>query len=404
MKKQATAIVAVLAYSFAAGGVAASAQDGDYYDANGVNLGGFTLYPSLTARVGHDDNVYAQPANEVSDTYYSLSPSLTLSSNWSRHELSLNLQNTNTWYSENSSEDTSDWTFGADGRIDVSYATSIHARAMYGMLTESRGDSSAVGNAAEPTEYDRFDGYVELRHRFNRLGVAVGGGLTTFDYDDVSAIGGGTIDNDARDRDVLLGQAEVNYAISPDTRVFLRGTYNDRQYDQQPPAVAVNRDSSGYEIAGGLQFDVTRLISGEISGGYLEQEYDALPDVDGLSYGASLNWELTRLTTVTISADRAVEETNQAGASGYLSSTVGAGVVHELTRSISLNANASFSNNDYEGSAREEDVWTAGVGAEYDLNRYLSASVGYGFDTRESSLANADYDRNKIWFGLTGQF
>jgi len=400
-----TVVASVLAVVLALGPVnTALADPSEDYQSDGIQMGGFTLYPSLRGSIGFDDNVFAQQMNEVDDTYFELSPELLLQSNWSRHELILQLTNENVWYDTQGSEDYSDWTIGGEGRVDVSYATSIHGRAVYSNLTERRGDSNVLGNAAEPTEYDRFDGYGEIRHTFNRLGLAFGAGLSDFDYDDVPAIGGGTIDNDNRDRQVTLYQGEVNYAVSPDTFAFVRGTWNDRDYDQQPPAVALNRDSDGYEVVGGLRFDVTRLIDGEVYAGYLEQDYDALGDIDAFSYGASLDYYITQLTTLTFEADRAVEETNQAAASGYLASSIGGGIRHELMRNVILNASANFQNNDYEGSIRDEDIWIAELGAEYFLNRNVSLEVGYNFSTRESTLPFADYDRNRAWLAVTGSF
>jgi hypothetical protein len=389
----------------ACGAGSASAEEPEnYYQADGVRLGAFTAYPSLRGSIGIDDNVYAQESNEVDDTYYELSPALRLQSDWSRHELVLQFTNQNVWYDTQSSEDHHDWSVGGEGRVDVSYATTIQARATYAELHELRGDSNVLGNAAEPTPYGRFDGYAEIRHRFNRLGVAAGAGLSDFDYDDVAALGGGTIDNDNRDRTVTLYQGEVNYAVSPDTYAFVRGIYNTRDYDLQPPAVLFNRDSEGYEVNGGLRFDLTHLIEGEVYGGYLEQDYDALPDIDGFSYGANFDYAITRLTTISVDAGRTIEETNQAGSPGYLSSSVGGEVRHELRRNIILTAGAAYVNNDYEASTREEDIWTAELGGKYLMNRNLSLEAGYHFGTRDSTLALSDYERNRVWIALTGQF
>ncbi len=398
------AVSGVVAVSLACGLATSTLAQDDYYDPDGIQMGGFTLYPSLRGSVGIDDNVFAQPTGEIDDIYYELSPELRLQSDWSRHELVLQFTNQNIWYDTQSSEDINDWSIGAEGRIDVSYSTTLQGRAVFADLAERRGDANVLGSAAGPTPYQRFDGYAEIRHTFNRLGVAVGAGLSDFDYDDVAAIGGGVIDNDNRDRTVTLYQGEVNYALSPDTRMFVRGTYNNREYDQQPPAVALNRDSEGYEINGGVRFDVTRLMEGEVFAGYLEQDYDVLADVDGFSYGANLIYSITQLTTITLSAERAVEETNQAGASGYLASTIGGEIRHELLRNVILNAGARFQNNDFEGSVRDEDIWTANVGGEYLINRNLSIEVGYEFSSRESTLPLADYDRNRAWIVITGRF
>lgn len=370
----------------------------------GHNLGGFTLFAQAELDVGVDSNVYAQQNNEVDDTFISLTPELSLESNWSVHELNFYARNENVWYSEQSSENRHDIELGANARIDIVRSTNIEATLDYGMLTESRGDSNAVGNAAEPTDYDRLDGFVRFNHQFNQLGVSLGTGITTFDYDDVPAIGGGTIDNDDRDRDVLLGLAELNYSVSPDTKVFARGTWNQRNYDQTPPAVPTNRDSDGYEIVGGLKFDVTHLIEGEIFAGYLEQNYDVLPDIDGASYGASLSWSVTPLTTIGFELTRSIEETNMVGASGILSTGAALEVNHELLRNLDLTFSGSYQTNDFEGTTRDEDIWSAGLGVEYDINRHLSATAGYLFETRSSSLAGSDYDRSRAHVGVLGRF
>ncbi len=401
----APAIAGGLILGLSAGAWAAdnSAAD-DYYSAHGINLGGFTLFPTLSTDFTFDDNVFAQQNNPVDDTYFTLAPMLELVSNWSRHELILSASSETNWFSQQSSEDSTDFSIGGEGRVDVSYSTSIHGQAIYAMLTEDRGNTNAAAGAAGLTEYDQFEGYVEVRHRFNQLGFAVGGGLTTFDYDDAPAIGGGVIDNDSRDRQVTLARAEVNYAVSPDTQLFFRGTMNEREYDQHPPVVLQNRDSEGFELDGGVRFDVTRLISGEIFGGYVEQDYTALPDVDGVSFGADLEWAMTQLTTVSLRATRSIEETAAVGASGYLASAVDVDVQHELLRNVFLDGNVGFSSNQYEGITREEDIWRAGFGASYLINHYLSANAGVEFSTRESTLLGQDYDRTKIHGGLAWQF
>lgn len=401
----ATVLMSGLAVSLSVGAQAAENTSGDdYYAARGMNLGGFTLFPTLSFDATFDDNVFAVQTGAIDDTYLTLTPRLELVSNWSRHELVLSAQSETRWFTQQSSEDSTEFSMGADGRLDVTYATSIHAEAIFSMLTEERGNTNALLGAAELTEYDQFSGAAELRHRFNQLGVAIGGGLTTFDYDDTPAVGGGVLDNDFRDRQETFGRAEVNYAISPDTRIFVSGTVNQREYDQQPPAVAVNRDSEGYEVNGGLRFDVTQLISGEFFVGYMEQDYTALMDADGMSYGADLDWELTQLTTVSLHASRTIEETSAAGASSYLASEVGVDVEHELLRNVILNGTVSFTNNEYEGIVRDEDVWRTGFGAAYLVNHYLSANAGVEFESRESTVVGQDFDRTKIHGGLALQF
>lgn len=73
-------------------------------------------------------------------------------------------------------------------------------------------------------------------------------------------LGGGLDENDDRDRSVLETAVQVGYQLVGDTIVFLRGTYNERDYDLDTPAVAVNRDSDGYEIVAGLHLSWGALL------------------------------------------------------------------------------------------------------------------------------------------------
>ena len=385
----------------------ASAQEtgvDGYYSQDGINLGGFTLFGQAEAGAGIDDNIYALQANEIDDTLFVFAPELRLASNWSRHGLVLEIKNRNVVYSEQSGEDHSDWIASANGSLDASRATTLMGRAVYSMLSEGRGESEINNLAAETTEYDRLELGAEIRHALNRLSVSLGGDFSTYDYDDVAAIGGGTNDNDFRDRTEISGNVEASLGISPTTRVFARISANQREYDQQPPAVAANRDSTGHEIVGGLQFEVTELITGEVFGGYHEQIYDALGDVDGYDFGASLEWSVTPLTTINASLSRDIKESNRLGASGNLQTNTTIELHHELTRALMLSADAAYINNDFVGSGREDTAWAFGVAAEYKLGRSLSILGNYRYRSRESNVLGQDYDRGRAGVSLIGRF
>ena len=80
--------------------------------------------------------------------------------------------------------------------------------------------------------------------------------------DDVAMIGGGTIDQDFRDRDQQTYFAEAKFVFSPGYSAVLYGEYQDSDYDfdaSDPgfdPLFDVNRDSEGYKVEAGLDLDV----------------------------------------------------------------------------------------------------------------------------------------------------
>jgi uncharacterized protein (PEP-CTERM system associated) len=106
---------------------------------------------------------------------------------------------------------------------------------------------------------------------------------------------------------------------------------------------------------------------------------------------------------VTFRAQRSIQETTQLNASGYFSTSGGVSVDHELRRNVILSAGFNYTNNDYQGISREDDVTTARLGARYLLNRNLYLSGGYNYTARDSSVAGADYDDNVVMLRLSTQ-
>jgi hypothetical protein len=373
------------------------------YDAIGFDMGGFRLFPAFTLGVGFDDNVTAAPSSELDSVTISPIGELELVSEWSRHFLGLQLVTDNIYYKNDGleEEDKNDFLVSGTGRLDVSSRTRLDGNLSYGILTEDRGSANTPGAAAEPVDFNRFDASVGIGHRFNRLGVGAGFRFTDFDYDNVSLIGGGTGNQDQRDRKVLQYRAEAGYEFSPGYEAIVRGTYNTREYDTQ--FMGVNRDSDGYEFGAGMRFELTKLIAGEVFAGYLEQDYDALADIDGVSYGIDLEWYITQLTTISVYGKREVEETTGAVSSGYLVTRAGANVDHELLRNLILSAGFGWENNDYEGSARDDDILTGSIGAEYLMNRNIHLGFGYTYKERDSNITTLDYDRNRVGASLRFQ-
>ncbi|MBA4208063.1 MAG: hypothetical protein C0454_00860 [Parvibaculum sp.] len=372
------------------------------YDAVGVRAGAFTVFPEASLTGTYNDNIYATDTNTESDFITTLGARVSAVSNWSRHALNLRAGLSQHWYDDNSDEDRLDWDVGGNGRIDITRDTNIAAGLSYAELSEDRGAPNSPGGAAEPVEYSLFQANVAFNHRFNRVTSRLGATYADYDYDDTPAVGGGpALDQDFRDREQFTQFLRLGYDVSPDTNVYIEGTLNQRKYDQQPPVVALNRDSDGYAVVVGSEFRLTNLAQGGVFVGYQKQEYDdpTLSDIDGIAFGANVDWFVTPLTTIRFEAASTIEETISAGASGFTDNSVGLRVDHELMRNVILGGRASFANNDYEGINRSDDVTRAGLSVDYLLNRNFSLSLGYGYTDRNSNFAGRDYTTNEV--GLT---
>ena len=59
---------------------------------------------------------------------------------------------------------------------------------------------------------------------------------------------------------------------------------------------------------------------------------------------------------------------------------------------------------DYVSSPLEEEAIFAGVGADYDLNRFLSIGFDYRYENVDYSSGGTDYDRHFIGVNATAYF
>ena len=371
------------------------------YDAAGVRAGGFLIYPQASYSGTFNDNIYAADTNETEDYISNLTAGVDVNSTWSRHALNLTGTISKYLYADNSDENRLDWNVGANGRLDVTRNTNFSGGVSYSQNHEDRGAPNSPAAASKPVEYKLFQTEAKFHQGFNRLFAELGGKYSNYDYKDGTTLAGANLDQDYRDRDVWDESLRLGYMVSPDTSLFVEGSLNQRNYDQKPPVVAVNRDSNGYAVVGGAEFRLTNLASGEIYAGYHEQDYDALSDISGLDYGASIQWFVTPLTTVGLNASSTIEETTSVGSSGYTDQNISATVDHELMRNVILSGNLGYSNNDYEGIIRNDDIITGGLGVRYLVNRNAEARVGYDYTNRNSDVSGLDYTRNEIGFTVT---
>lgn len=378
------------------------------YDALGVRAGAFIWRPELNFGAEFNDNIFATATNEESDTIFVINPSVTVDTTWSNHAFNAFADVRHQEYSDFGSESTTDYTFGAGGRLDVARGSSISASAAQTRGTEPRTSAGAAGFASEPIRFDTTTFAVGGEHTFNRLRLRAGYDFTKSDYDDALLIGGGVASQDFRDQDTHRFALRADFAISPDTAVFARYRFNERDFRLAPPAVASNRDSDGFTFDIGIEFDLGGLARGEIGAGYTKQEYDspAFGSADGLSIDGLVEWFPTQLTTITFTARRSIEDSGLAASAGYIGTALSVQADHELLRNVILTARVDYANDEYQGIDREDRRWGATAQATYLMNRNVGVRASYSHTDQSSSgiAGSRDFSVNRFTVGVVLQY
>ncbi|MEQ8968457.1 MAG: outer membrane beta-barrel protein [Azospirillaceae bacterium] len=365
------------------------------YDPRGIPLDGFLFLPRMTITEEYDTNVFATNDDEDSDFVTVFRPEITARSRWSRHSLSFNAYFQGERYLDFDDENANDYGFSTDGRLDVTRRDTIGLGAAYIRRTEGRTDPDQGGGDRNQVDEYVFD--ASYRHEFNRIAVDLDSEVAFLNF-----IGDDLAD---RDRTEYRFTPRVTYTVSPRLGVFAEPFVTLRDYDNLDDDGS-EQDSTTTGILFGADIDLGGILFGEVGAGvfYDTFEDDAEEDEFGFALDGELDWNVTDLTTVTFQANSGSEATDVAGASSLFTLGAGVRVEHELRRNILLDADVSAQFEDFQGSTREDDVYEAGLGIEYLVNRNFAVFAGYDFFMRSSSVETEDFSKNVVSVGVRGQF
>lgn len=307
-------------------------------------------------------------------------------------------------YADSSSEDYEDYRLSANGRIDIRRDRYVYGALSFSELHEDRS-SPDDANGVSPAEYREFLTTVGIFNKWNRLSLRLQAQGLFSDFDDVTTSGGATINHDDRDRTRYLGTARVGYEIVPEYEAFLRGAWRLTDYDDATDDDGLNRDFDYFRITAGARIDFTGILFGDLFAGYQNQAYDdsRFQSIGGPTFGGKLTWNLSKLTTIGGSVERRIQETTLTESAGYFGTEFSASVNHELLRNLIIGGDARLIFNDYEGIGRDDDEVRAGIYIRYLMNRNIYFSTRYDYQTRDSNVSGADYNKNVIMFRLETQ-
>ena len=233
------------------------------YEALGLPVGTFTAFPSLQIDAEYNDNIFAVATGADSDWIVRLKPEIQLESGWSRHAFGAYARANISRYRDFDAENFEDWGVGASGRLDITRAANLAAGVDHASLTEPRTSSNAPASTREPISYDMASAFLAGTRVSGRTKLSARADIREFDYEDALTLAGGVVDQDSRDRTITSLTGRGDYAISPATAVFVQATANTRDYDTPTSLVLPARDSDGYELLAGANFEVGALARGE---------------------------------------------------------------------------------------------------------------------------------------------
>lgn len=377
-------------------------------DPLGVHVGGFLIYPKISFAYLHDDNVLINSSGGKEGSYVSqTSPEVAVRSNWSEHSLNLLANASFGRFADFSNENYNDWLISTDGRLDMTSDIQLAGGGSVRKDHILRTSPDNTSNLDEPIIYDEKTVFVRYTHTLGHFRFGLDAAINRQDYNSALGLVGGVqtlINEDDRDRTQRTTNLRVGYENLPGQEFFLLLKEDRRSYEKPDRIVNVKRSSDGEGALLGMTFDLNGLIFGELSAGYLRQDYEEpYPDISKPLLGASLNWNVTRLSTVKFMTERKISDTTSSRFSGFVSTSTLLAIDHELRRHVLVNLSLNYISDDYQGigaAEREDSTYDYSIGPTYLINRNFRLSALYHRlkrDSNDNTLASGvtnDYRKN----------
>lgn len=366
------------------------------FQPEGLPLGGFRVYPQMRVTETYNDNIVYGSPQRLADLIFVVAPTVDIRSQWSRNELDAQAFVTASRYAKYGIENNETYGVRGNEKVDLSHGLTLQAAAGYGHLVVQQGTPEDALNTSTFAQFDEADYSADLRKQFNRIGVTVGGTAATYRYDPVD-VAGVSVDQHYRDRNTASLNGRLDYQYSAITTLFATGSINQMRYTNA--ASLIDRSSNGFTALVGAQFNISQLLIGQASVGYISQRFrnPAFPDFHGIDYSLDLTYAVTALTSFHLTGSRTLTGSAISQVAGVLASQVKLSVEHELLRNFLLSASFGYNGYEYRGINLNLNRFDYGLGMRYKINRLFSCALSYDRVSQSSSGAySLPYDSNRV--------
>jgi hypothetical protein len=313
----------------------------------------------------------------------------TLTSDWSRHQLTVTTEGA--WQKNISGEGEEQPSFKIDGdlRLDLPRDTVAHITGGYNFYREDTDDPDAITDAAQQSDVQEFTGGASIEHDFGIIRGTTAVALSRSIYSDAKLSNGTTVSLSDRNETTGTIRGRIGYELSPALIPFIEASVGKTNYDERVDSSGYRRSGDSYGAKGGVEIDMGEKLKGEVAVGYATADFDdsRLKAIDTATLDASLLWSPIRGTNVNLDLQTSIQPSTAAGESGYVSHQLTTTVDHQLRDNLVATVIGGVTLRDYPSGSTisDETVYTASSGLVWNINRYLdfTSTLGYELTTRK---------------------
>ncbi len=355
----------------------------------GIRLGTLVLRPAISQQIGIEREKTSTGTEKR--TFSETGLKGTLTSDWSRHELTIGGEGA---WQETLSGDGPDKPrarIDADLRLDLSDNTVANITGAYSFSREDTDDPNALSGASVQSGVHQFDGGVSVERDLGLLRGSIATQASRYLYSDAELSDGTTVDRSDRDRTRATVSARLGVELSTALTPFVEATTGKVMYDDDVDSSGYRRSADIYGAKTGVTVDLGEKLRGEVAVGYEQQRFDdnRLEDLSAITVDGNIFWSPREGTTVDVTLDTTLDPSTSAGVSGAAIHSLDVSLAHDLRSNLvaRLTGGAAVSRYDDAGASSDKTVYNAGAGLTWKVNRYLDATADVTYERNDYKSA-----------------
>ncbi len=360
-------------------GVTVLSRQRPEYDSLGIRLGEVTIRPELRETVGFDDNVLGQRSHRAS-AVVETDARLRVLYDHSDTTAFATVSVDDNHFPEQNQQSYTNWTAALGGTHQFGRDT-LTLSYEHLNLNQTVRDLD-VPQLDQALAFRVDTARLTYRAVFNRVFVEPGLVVSNYSFDNGTVAGQPYLQT-FRDRVVVQPVVTVGYELAPRRNLVLVVRDAIASYSNQSN-LTPRRDFNDIAVLGGLDFEAGAVFRYRLLAGFESRSFSSsqLKTIQAPVVEAEVIWNPTGLTTVTGNVSRRIQDTADEATVGVTTTTIGLRVDHELRRNVLLRASANAFLDDYSRGQGSQQLFTAGTGATWLLNRTMQLGLNYDFTRR----------------------
>lgn len=358
---------------------------------------GIAIAPYLNLSFGHNDNLAKTSNNTQSSSYSVLEPGVIISLAPASQQHTFGYRIARGDYFSSAQDNFTDHFFDLSSEWELNDKHQFNLAYALALTHDSRGDNDVTLGLAK-NEYTTNN--LNLKYTFGR-DDAIGRIETNLGWGDQ------TYDNNRnvtrfQDWQESRFNAIFYYKAFPKTSMLFQVIANDKRYDETAVGTS-SKDSKHYFAYVGAGWDATGALQGNIKLGLQRKNFDASDksDYSSFSWDADLTYMMRSYSALTLATNRRAADSDGDG-NAIDTSTYSVNWQHQWSERVSSRLGYRLLDEQYDGSSRADDTSNLDASVNYDVLRWLSVKAGFGLETKDSNVANADYDQTIYFVSLEG--